>query len=162
MTQPSSSLQPCTSPQLPFRAHTQTLQLPHTPCSSHTHPAAPAQTAAQPALLAQPAEATGPPTGLSALFSLPEILLPCAPPAPSSSRLPFLASSLDLLGLLLWAALPDLLQREQGPLPGALHAAVSVPKQGHSLSLALPGRGQPCVQTPPCDRCSEDIFRMNK
>ena len=31
-----------------------------------------------------------------------------------------------------------------------------------SLSLALPGRGQPCVQTPPCDRCSEDIFRINK
>ena len=31
-----------------------------------------------------------------------------------------------------------------------------------SLSLALPGRGQPCVQTPPCDRCSEDSFRINK
>ena len=122
---------PCT------HAHTRTRT--HTHIHAHTHSRHPHRPTAQPALPAQSAEATVLPTGLSTLFSLPEILLPFAAPTPSSSRLPFLASSLDLLGLL-WADLLELLQRDQGPLPGALRAAVSVPKQGHQ---SLPGFAWP-------------------
>jgi len=121
------------------RTHTHTRTRTHTHIHAHTHSRHPHRPTAQPALPVQSAEATVLPTGLSTLFSLPEILLPCAPPTPSSSTLPFLASSLDLLGLL-WADLLELLQRDQGPLPGALRAAVSVPKQGHQ---SLPGFAWP-------------------
>ena len=119
--------------------HTHTHTRTHAHTHAHTHTVDTHRPTAQPALPAQSAEATVLPTGLSTLFSLPEILLLCAPHTPSSSRLPFLASSLDLLGLL-WAALLELLQRDQGPLPGALRAAVSVPKQGHQ---SLPGFAWP-------------------
>lgn len=154
MTQPSSSLRLYTSPQLPFR---------HTHTHIRTNAVDPRRPTAQPGLPAQSAEATVPPTGLSTLFSLPEILLPCAPPSLRSSRLLFWASSRWISSV-----------SSSGQPSWASYKVVSIPcpelsvllslslSRVPSLSLGLPGRGQPCVQTPPCDGCSEDIFRMNE